>query len=724
MLRGRELPAFRHPLSLLTLWIVLGLGLSAITGRARDWYDMVDELRYERLAATIARTHSLVPRIHAALVESWAQLYPALIAPVFHHRYGPQDVHAAHLVNAWVWSSACVPAFLLARKVLRNSWPAYLVAALTVAMPWAIYSSMLLTEVAAYPAFLWAMLLMNRSVSRPSRRNDALVLAGLALAFFARTALLSLALVLPLAILGFEFRRRRSLKEALGSHAVLVAAYVLLAIAAIALKAVGRFSRIYGIYGHFTGHAHFLSSAYFGSLFEHYATFALGLGILPLVFGTAWMIQTVARGTIHAEAEAFAWLAIVLAILIPAQTTSFDDVYNVSAAFDRFLIYLVPLLLIGTLAAVIEQRLRVWALLPAALVLVCGYVTGAIPAFTWSQFPHINPDTPASSFYRPLANVMGGLGGARVLLVVTTLIVAAVGVGISQRPIRALAVAYIVVSLPLQTWYLLDRFFSEPGWSGRAVTAQVHGSLDWVDAAVGSNAQVTMVPYPVSGGWFSSQQYWRDLEFWNRSVTRDLASDGNPFDYTGIWFPKVVLRFDPRTGNVASSLTRYVVVSDAETRFRVGGPAVEGPSTLLIDATRPWRLDWSTTGLYDDGWTRPHTVARIRIYPALGQRKAETRSLTVELRAPPNTPIPRFTIHSNLSDASGTIPANSLVSDGVTICAPAQRATEVTLATPEVSMITGDLQSLAASSSVRSGGMQVAQIALADEIGGPCTPRS
>ncbi len=713
-----------RPLPLLTLWIAGGVGLAAITGAARDWFDMTDEMRYEQLAASIARTHSIVPRVHGVLVESWAQLYPLLIAPVFNHRYGPQDVHAAHLTNAGIMSSACIPAFLLARRVLHRSWAAYLIAALTIAIPWMIYAAMLMTEVAAYPAFLWAAFLMHRSVSAPSRRNDILALAGIALAFFARTALLTLAFVLPLAILGLELRRRRSVRETARSHDALVVAYVLLAIGAIVLKVAGRFQWVYGIYGHYTGHAHFLSTAYIGSLFEHYATFALGLGILPFLIGAAWMIQTVVRVPVDVDLEAFAWLGMLLVLVVPAQVTSFDDVYNLSFVHDRFLIYLVPLLLIGTLGAVVERRLRVWALALPALVLVCGYVTGAIPAFTWSQFPQINPDTPASSFYRPVADLVGGLGGARAVLVAATLIFATVGVFISRRPVRILVVGYTVVCLPLLTWYLVDRFFSEPGWSGRPVTAQARGSLDWLDSAVGADAAVTIVPSPVSSDWFVSQQYWRDLEFWNRSVVRDLQSSTDSFEYTGFWFPKLVPHFNARTGAANTSPTRYVVMSDSETRLRISGAAVAGPSTLLIDTKQPWRLDWSTTGLYDDGWTKPHTLAHIHIYPTPGQRGPESRSVTIQLRAPSNASVPRFTIGSNLSHTSGGIPANSSVTANVTVCGSARHATDVQLSTPAVSAIPGDAGSAATISTPRTGGLQVAQIGLADEIGGPCTPHT
>ena len=203
---------------------------------------MTDEMRYERLAMSIARSHSLVPRVHGQLIDSWAQVYPLLIAPAFHHADAPADVHTAHLINAFVMSSACIPTFLLARRVLDREWVAYLAAVLSVVTPWILYSTMLMTEVASYPVVAWAVFAMQRSIASPSRRTDMLALLAIGLAYVSRTALGTLLVVLPLAILLFEARRRSSLRAALRKHDLLVGAYAALAIGAVALRASGHFS--------------------------------------------------------------------------------------------------------------------------------------------------------------------------------------------------------------------------------------------------------------------------------------------------------------------------------------------------------------------------------------------------------------------------------------------------------------------------------------------------
>lgn len=710
--------------TLVGIWLSTGVVISVIAGHARDWFDMTDEMRYERLAESIARTHSLVPRIHGVLVESWAQLYPAVIAPVFHHRFVPEDIHTAHLLNAWLMTSACIPAYLLARRVLRTTWGPFVVALLSVCIPWLIYTTMLMTEVASYPAFLWAAFLLHRSMSSPSRGNDALAVVALALAFTARTALITLVVILPVAIVAFEVRRRRGLRDVLRSHDALVVMYLLFAFGAGLLEAVGRFSRIYGVYGHYTGHADLLTTAFWGSLSEHYATFALGIGVLPFVLGSAWLLRVTLTREVDGERTAFAWFALILVVVIPLQVTSFDDVYNGSFVHDRFFVYLVPLLLIGVCAALEQRGVGVWPLFVPVIVLATGYGVGAIPAFTWSGSQAVNPDTPASAFYRPLADWFGGLGGARTFLILGSVGAGVICLCLSRLSARVAVLGYVVVALPVLTWYVFDRYFSDVGPSGRLVTASVHGQLDWLDAAVGANAQVTIVPYTVTDDWFASQRFWRDLEFWNRSVARDLKfPSAGEYEYTGFWFPKVVPRFDPRTGIANMTLTKYVVMSDAETRFRISGPATAEPSTLLIKSTKPWRLDWLTSGLYDDGWTEPGKPARITVYPARGQRGPQTRSLTLQLRAPQPTSVPGFTLTTNLGKVTGAIPANGTVNEHVTLCVPTDHPSDVTISTAVNAPIPGDLGSEATSSLPRQGGLLVGQIALADELGGTCRSR-
>src|SRR5262249_25576197 len=270
--------------------------------------------------------------------------------------------------------------------------------------------------------------------------------------------------------------------------------------------------------------------------------------------------------------------------------------------------------------------------------------------------------------------------------------------------------------------YSFHRLFAVNGWSLRPVTASEYDQA-WIDRVVGTAPKVTMIPYPISSNFFSSQQRWRDVEFWNKSVARDAQVPGQGFLYTGTTFPKLDFRYDPATGTTSISPTRYVAMSDKETRFRISGPAIgAGHDVLLIDAGRRWHLDGATSGLYDDGWTNENVVARVRVFPAPGQRGARLRTLTIAARAPDNIPERVVTATSNAGSWRVTTTNTSTATGSLPVCVPARGWTEVRIRTPDASWAPGSIDTLAHSFTSRRVGVAIGEIALADEIGGPCKP--
>src|SRR5262249_31926601 len=278
---------------------------------------MTDELLYERLAIGVAHLGSPLPHVRGELIPNGSQLYPLLIAPVFRNGLVPTSLHDAHVLNAYVMTSAAIPAFLLARSVTRHRLAAYLVALLAVCVPWLVFASFLLTEVAAYPAFLWAMLGMQHATVAHRPRADVLALGGIALATLARTQFAALVLVLALAVLAHELayaetgpRRRHpawsAARNAVSRHRVLAVVYAPRALAAVILVAAGRSSDTLGTYaaaveGDIFPH-HFVPS-----LAEHLAVIALGLGVLPFLVGTAWLAGNLV-GASTRDRQAFAAL--------------------------------------------------------------------------------------------------------------------------------------------------------------------------------------------------------------------------------------------------------------------------------------------------------------------------------------------------------------------------------------------------------------------------------
>lgn len=715
----------------LGLWAALGVGLSLITTRVGDWFDMTDEMRYERLAIAIARNHSLNPQIHGVQVENWSQLYPLVIAPAFARGHVPHDLWVAHLTNAWLMSSACVPAYLLARRVTRRRWVGFVVAALSVSIPWILYATMLMTEVAAYPVFLWAAYAFQRAIDAPSPRNDLLALAVAPIAYFARTPLLIVAIILPVAVVVFELGRSRRpvrghLAAAVRAHWVLVAGYLGLGIACLVLKIEGDFSTIFGLYGYYATNQPLLGHGFVGALADHVSTFSLGIGVLPFLVGFAWLLANCVRPPKSRELHAFACIGAVSVVAIGLQASAFDLRYA-NYVHDRFMLYLAPLLVLGTICALLDNRAPRWSLLVPCGLVVLGFAVGSVNSTAWQHDVPIDPDNPAELFFKPFVALAHGLGNARVLLALATVALAGLFIAAAaklRKPYFVAAfVALLAFGLPAETGYAFTRLFGVKGPSGRPLTVNMTGRDDWVDQVVGSNADVTILPYPVSTDYNLNTSTWQDYEFWNKSVDRDLQYAGAQiFEPTGFWFPKEYVHYDPTSGALGIGSTPYLLAADQESRLRVSGQAIAAENGVtLIKADTPWRLDWLTFGLYVDGWTKPHVTTRIRIFPSPGQRTSHIRYVNVAFRTPGPIASRPVTVSSNAGRWTGNA-TNVTTRAQVEVCLPANRFTEVRVRTPDSSAIPPDLSNgVTEVETNRQGGIFISEIDLADEVGPACS---
>ena len=627
------------------LWLIAGTVLAEVTAHARDWFDMTDELRYERLAMSIARTHSLVPHIHGVYVESYSQLYPLLIAPVFASGRVPHALAHAHILNAWVMSSACIPAYLLAVRVTGSRGRAFFVAALSIVMPWIVLSTMLMTEVAAYPASVWALLALYVAILHPSAKHDALALAGLALAFLARTELLVLVLVLPIAIVLFELgdrtgpRLRRVAaagRAALDRHRVLAVAYLCLLVAAVVAWPAGRLSSVVGVYGIYTQQSSVIPPGVVGSFATHAAVFSAAFGILPFLVGAASMLANCLTSQEGRSRRAFASLGAVTLLAVLAQAANFDERYT-GYVHDRFLLYLVPPVSIAVVCAIDNPRRLFLPLALVTAVVACGFATGSFPDYTWNQFTTLNEDSLMSGLLKPVVHLTGSLAHAKLFLAgAAVALAAAFAAGsLAWRRTGLVVAGFALVALTAATAATFDHLFATYGWSGRMVTTSEAGVFDSIDGSVGHDADVTMIPYLISSDYLTSQQRWRDLEFYNASLTRmALHPTGSSYAYTGIWFPKLVLQFDPRSGRANISPTRWAAVSAKDTRFALAGRArLSAGDIVLLKAVRPWRAQWLSFGLYDDGWTRPGVTGADPDLPCAGT--APAANTDIRLRRPP-----------------------------------------------------------------------------------------
>jgi hypothetical protein len=673
----------------LALWLMFGGALAWITSHVADWFVMTDELLYERLALSIDRLHSPLPHMHGVAIANLNQLYPLVLAPVFATGTVADGVHRAHVLNAFMMTSAAIPAYLLALRVTRSVLASALAGALTVTVPWLVLTSFLLTSTIAYPTFVWALLAFHVAIVSPSSRHDALAAIALVVAVTARTQFIVLAFVLAV-MLAQRWRE----------HRVLVGVYaagVLLALVALAAghSPLGTYSS--------TTSGNPLPVAIVPSFFSHLSAVAVGLGIVPFILGGAWMLRR----------DTFAVLALLTTVALTLEVASFNVRFGGGLVLDRYIFYLAPVFAIAFAAALTSWERTRWQLAVPVGVLVIGFAAAPLPVYD-----KLNVDTPVSIIDGYLRRELGGLTGARIFLVVLSFVAAAAvveaGLLLGRRAVMPLAVLALLLTTA-ETGYAVERLFRINGTAGRPLTVDPSQQLAWVDRIVGRDGHVTMVPYPiVPGDYWSSAAYWWDMEFWNVSAERTAGVPAE-FEWTPSTFPKLALTFD-RLGRANVSPPGDVLQAISDARFHLAGSVeMNNRNVFLVHPELPWRADWTTTGLYDDGWTKPGVVARIRVYAYPGQDRRVLRAVTVSAYAPAGVDYRPF----NVGPSRGVAGANE-VSVDATVCVPPDASAELPVRVNGSSEIYGDPTTDLTVSQPRRGGIQLSRIYLSGQIGADC----
>ena len=604
-------------------------------GRIRDWSVMTDELLYTKLATAIANTHSPLPELHGTRVDVLNQLYPILISPFFGSLDAPDAFHAAHVLNAVVMASASIPAYLLARQVVARSW-ALAVAVVSVVLPWMVLTGVLMTESAAYPAFLWALLSLHRAVVVPSRRNDLLAVAGLLLAVLARTQFILLVVVLPLAVLGSELAATRDLRAAAAStyrrHRVLVGLYLAGAAMVGVVAGLGSLGKLLGSYA-VTAHGSPLPSGVWGAAAAHIDAVAIGTGVVPLVLGGGWILATVGRSR-DRSAQALALLSLLTIVALTFETASYDERFGgIQIVRDRYLFYVAPLLLAATAAAVGGKPQRSVAIGAAALTAFFAATVHLLGFPTAVAFWVDAPARALNDFYARQAGSLGTSGF--VALAGLCLGIAAIGglLFLPRLPFAALTLAFVLPFAAWSTEHEIHRVAATKGSSTRALTGPPDHVLNWVDTSLPADAQAAMVPFPQSPEFALNAVFWWDLEFWNKSVGQTYVGENGDFTYAP--FPDGTLGADWRTGSVpnTASAPPFVIRADNDPRIGLIGEkhaANFGLSVYLVD--RPYRAAWMTRGLDIDGWTLAKRPVSIRVFSQADA--AEIANVNVVLGAP------------------------------------------------------------------------------------------
>ncbi len=674
------------------------------TDQMTDWLVMTDEMLYERLAISMAETGSPLPAVHGVHVQVLSILYPLLIAPIYGAFGVPEALHAVHLWNSVLMATAAIPAYLLARDVLRTRIWALAVAGLTVSVPWTVLSGFVLTENAAYPAFLWAVVAMQRSLAKPGPRWDALALLALAVAFLARTQFIVLMLTFPLAVLvhsmGWHVARaagerhraaQAGAREAIGAHRVLVLAYGAAAPIAVVLAGFGLLGNVLGSYSAATGKGVLPPLEVFRAAAVHLDDVALVLGVVPFLLATGWLVTTLTHPR-EREGHAFAALAALVIAAVTFQGAWFDLSFpSVIVIRDRYLFYVAPLLFVGMIAAVRDHRSHWIGVLGAAVLVVS--------TIHWTPFlylPGLFLDALGLETREWVSARSAEVGIDAKTLVALAVLLGAAALVFALRSLRrnALGVSLTVLVFVVcfaQTGNIFYRLVTTPiGVSGRPIAGDENGALAWIDRAVPKDADVGILPYPANAFWPLDAVLWWDVEFWNKRVDRTLLVNGEGLTYTPETFPTESLRLDPFSGAAgAPRLPSYVVMAATDVRMRLAGTEVAAARGLeLWKLVHPARADWLTVGLDLDGATLAGLPPQIRLFGS--SAKASSRLLAVTLRAVPGANKPRpYALQGPTSSHAGVVPPRADVTATLPVCVRPGRTADVTLSVPETSTVPG-----------------------------------
>ena len=543
----------------LVLFVVSAVALAVLCWRVSDWAVMTDELLYERLALSFV-DGAFLPTLHGEHVDVYGVLYPFLLMPVFAVVDLPDAIRAVHGLNGVLFASAAIPTWLLARELALSRLAALCSALFAVALPWSVIGGFVMTESAAYPAALWALLAIHRAVVQPSPRRDVVALGAILVATLARPQLAALGVVLVAAAALHEARLRRW-----RAHAV---AFGVAALAVPVLLLGGA-----GLLGSYSPaiEGDVLSVDAFRSAIVHVNVTAVALGIVPLILGGGWAIAALVRPPADPERTAFAGLVVAAVTVLAVESGSVVVRFGLGLDVkDRYLFYIAPVLFLATACALEDPRARVAGVLgvTALFVLTVG-LEDFEPVFG------VNVDSPASSTHEALTSFGNdvGLEPAELLAIVGGLLGLAVVFALRRLPRRQLAATVLVALVAFvfaETAYTWNRLLDSSGPSGRQLTAAQADQLSWIDNAV-EDGSVAMFAYSFGQDWYPSAVAFWDAEFWNSRVDRAYRLDGY-FTYTPETFPTPSVRIDPRTGLfVGAGTPDYIVRTPLDARFGTCG---------------------------------------------------------------------------------------------------------------------------------------------------------
>jgi glycosyltransferase involved in cell wall biosynthesis len=503
--RLARVPVWAWLAGLVVLSAVFRYGLSR---RVVAPWIMVDELIYSELAKSFGQTgHFLIRDVHDG---AYGVVYPLLIAPAWRAFGSVTDAYsAAKTIGSVLMSLTAIPVYFLARRVVTPI-PSLLAALLAVAVPSLMYTGTLMTETVFYPLFACVALALVLALERPTIQRQLVLLGLCLLAFLTRSqaiVLIPAVATAPLLLAWLDRRRLRMLADFRVLYGVLAAGVV-----GVLLVQLFRGHSPYDVLGSYsvTGHATYRPDQVVKWLLYHVAELDLYLGIAPFA---ALLLLTFLGRSLDRPLRVFLAAALPLTVWLLLEVGAFASALSPRIQ-ERNLFYVAPLFLIALLAW-IERGMPRPPRAAATAVLLAAALPGALP---YQRLIDVSAESDTLALL-PLWWLQETVVGVDTIPVVVVAVSAAIGLlFVSISPRYALVLPAVVLLGFAFATERIERF--DHGFPKASVGALYQGITaprrDWVDAAVGRNADVAFV-YSGRDPTHHPDTLWEN-EFYNRSI--------------------------------------------------------------------------------------------------------------------------------------------------------------------------------------------------------------
>jgi hypothetical protein len=506
-------------------------------------------------------------------------------------------------------------------------------------------------------------------------------MGALLAAYFTRTQLLVLWATLPAALVAQELRFPRArvdrptrrLRGLVARHWFVFALGVVIVIAGVVDNKL--------FVGDARGGAPLgIDSLTYGR--EMLAYVVVGVGMLPLALGGAWILGTLAA-PMSAERHAFAVIALTagaLLTVIIGGGTRLDIPSDALTINDRYLLYLVPLMAIAMLALLLEpRRLTLTTVAAGALagwMVWASQLKLAGPTFvtpTATYHPELNHYAERVADLLNLDHVTSGRLTGAVTLIATVV------VALARRWLRLGAVA-VVTTLLVGAYCVNETTYTRHRLTDIQPSADYARGRDWVDRALPRGTRAAVLLSSLGVDVQTAQATWWDVSFWNKKAAafRFAFSSRVEWDGQAVPHPLTVDTAGGRIGGLGG--LHYMLRGVADRRFGfVGETTVAAPhNNLQLWQLPAQQLRWWFHGLDETGYVPAGGQGFLRVF---GDGRPGPRQVTIPFGTAfgATGPSQLSILHDGRPMAKGEAPVGEVSKTAVTVQLPAVGHTELVL---------------------------------------------